>query len=55
MGEASRRPKEVRLAVTTKGHGVFKGAYGRIGSLASLRKGRHDSVRYSMLSVACMS
>lgn len=32
MGEMSRRPKGVRLAVTSKGHGVFKGACGMGGN-----------------------
>ena len=40
MGEDSRRPEEVRLAVTSKGHGVFKGA---CGGVMILFHGREDS------------
>ena len=43
MGRASCRPEEVRLAVTSRGHGVFEGACGTVGSFGRAAEDVSDS------------
>lgn len=45
MGEASRRPNEVRLAVASEGHGVLEGADREEGCLGGSNSSRISSMQ----------